>query len=160
FSPQLVVADSDEHDEEGHISEDHGVRIAMVEKRLRKCELLKQEAIAPELSGEKGADLLFVCWGSSLGPVQEAAAVLRGQGRQVASLHFSQVWPLVPDQFLDILQGAGKIVCVEGNATGQFARLIQRETGFAIPERIARYDGLPFTARYIVERLAAMEERA
>jgi 2-oxoglutarate ferredoxin oxidoreductase subunit alpha len=42
---------------------------------------------------------------------------------------------------------------VEGNATGQFARLIRRETGFAITGSIARYDGLPFTARYILERL-------
>lgn len=160
LSPHLVVADSDEHDEDGHISEDHGMRIAMVEKRLRKFELLRHEVIAPELAGEKGADLLLVCWGSSQGPVLEAAAVLRGQGQRVASLHFSQVWPLVPEQFLDILKASGKIVCVEGNATGQFARLIQRETGFVIPERIARYDGLPFTARYIVERLTAVEGKA
>ena len=160
MSPHLVVADSDEHDEDGHISEDHGVRIGMVEKRLRKSELLRQEAVAPELAGEKGAELLLVCWGSSRGPVREAVADLRGQGRSVASLHFSQVWPLVPDQFVDILQASGKVVCVEGNATGQFARLIQRETGFAMPSRIARYDGLPFTARYILERLAAVEGKA
>lgn len=163
LSPHLVVADSDEHDEDGHISEDHGMRIAMVEKRLRKGELLRQEVIPPELAGENGADLLFVCWGSSQGPVLEAAAVLRGQGRKVASLHFSQVWPLIPAQFLDILKAAGEIVCVEGNATGQFARLIQREAGFAIPGRIGRYDGLPFTARYILDRLespAAVEVRA
>ena len=160
LSEQLVVADSDEHDEEGHISEDHGVRVAMVEKRLRKIELLKQEVIAPELIGEKGADLLFVCWGSSQGPVREAAAMLRGQGSSVAILHFSQVWPLIPAQFLDILQAAGKVVCVEGNATGQFARLIQREACFAMPGRIARYDGLPFTARYILERLEAVEGKA
>jgi 2-oxoglutarate ferredoxin oxidoreductase subunit alpha len=160
MSTHLVVADSDEHDEDGHISEDHGVRIAMVEKRLRKFELIRQETVAPELAGEKGAELLIVCWGSSQGPVLEAAAVLRGQGRSVATLHFSQVWPLIPEQFLDILQAAGKVVCVEGNATGQFARLIQRETGFAMPNRIARYDGLPFTARYIVERLTAVEGKA
>ena len=52
---------------------------------------------------------------------------------------------------------------MEGNATGQFARLIQREAGFAIPGRIARYDGLPFTARYILKRLeslVAVEVRA
>jgi 2-oxoglutarate ferredoxin oxidoreductase subunit alpha len=132
----------------------------MVEKRLRKFELLRGEAVVPELTGEKGAELLFVCWGSSQGPVLEAATVLRGQGRSVAVLHFSQVWPLVPDQFIDILQASGKVVCVEGNATGQFARLIQRETGFAMPGRIARYDGLPFTARYILERLAAVEGKA
>ena len=88
--------------------------------------------------------------------------MLRGQGSSVAVLHFSQVWPLVPAQFLDILQASGKVVCVEGNATGQFARLIRRESGFAITERVGRYDGLPFTARYILdrlERLAAVEEK-
>jgi 2-oxoglutarate ferredoxin oxidoreductase subunit alpha len=163
LSTQLVVADSDEHDEDGHISEDHGVRISMVEKRLRKLDLLKQQVVAPLLDGENGAALLLVCWGSSQGPVREAVAVLREQGRSVAGLHFSQVWPLVPAQFLDILQDAGKVICVEGNATGQFARLIQREAGFAIPERIARYDGLPFTAGYILERLqnpSTVEEKA
>lgn len=156
MSTHLVVADSDEHDEDGHISEDHGVRIAMMDKRLRKMDILTQEAIAPSLDGEKGAELLLVSWGSSQGPVLEAVALLRGQGRRVASLHFSQVWPLVPAQFLDILQAAGEVVCVEGNATGQFARLVQRETGFAMPSRIARYDGLPFTARYILDRLKSL----
>lgn len=163
LSTHLVVADSDEHDEEGHISEDHGIRIAMMEKRLRKLDILRQEVIPPMLDGEKNADLLLVNWGSSKGPVLEAAARLRGQGRSVACLHFSQIWPLVPEQFLATLQGARKVICVEGNATGQFARLIQREAGFAIPERIARYDGLPFTARYILDRLqkqAAVEARA
>jgi len=162
MSTHLVVADSDEHDEDGHISEDHGVRIAMMDKRLRKMDILKQEVVAPALDGEKDAELLLVSWGSSQGPVLEAGALLRGQGRKVACLHFSQVWPLVPNQFLDILQAAGEVVCVEGNATGQFARLIQREAGFAINRRIARYDGLPFTARYILDRLesaAGMEGR-
>jgi len=162
MSKHLVVADSDEHDEDGHISEDHGVRIAMMDKRLRKMDILKQEVVAPALDGEKGAELLLVSWGSSQGPVREAASFLRDKGRKVACLHFSQVWPLVPSQFLDILQAAGEVVCVEGNATGQFARLIQREAGFAVTRRIARYDGLPFTARYILDRLesaAGMEGR-
>lgn len=152
-SEHLVVADSDEHDEAGHLSEDHGLRVAMVDKRLAKLKLLKEQTSAPTLEGEQNAALLLVCWGSSLGPVQEAAAILNSQARQVAVLHFSQVWPLIPDQFLEILEAAEQVVCVEGNATGQFARLIQRETGFAIPDRIGRYDGLPFTARYLLKRL-------
>lgn len=158
LSEHLVVADSDEHDEAGHISEAHDLRIAMVKKRLRKLELLRQETVAPTLEGEKGAELLLVCWGSSLGPVREAAATLRAQGRRVATLHFSQVWPLLPEQFLAILQAAEKVVCVEGNATGQFAGLIRRETGFTVADRIGRYDGLPFTARYILERLQNPEK--
>lgn len=153
LSQHLVVADSDEHDQEGHISEEHEVRIAMVKKRLRKLDLLRRECLAPTLDGEKGAALLLVGWGSTQGPLREAVAILREQGQQVAGLYFSQLWPLVPSQFLDILQTAGEVVCVEGNATGQFSRLIQRETDFFILTRIERYDGLPFTAGYILDRL-------
>lgn len=159
MSEHLVVADSDEHDEAGHITEDLGLRVRMVEKRLKKLEIIRRETIPPSLDGEQGGDLLFVCWGSAQGPVLEAAAVLRGQGRSVSVLHFEQVWPLVPAQFLPVLSAAKTVVCVEGNATAQFARLLRRETGFAVSGSIGRYDGLPFTARYILERLAGAEER-
>ncbi|MDF1614385.1 2-oxoacid:acceptor oxidoreductase subunit alpha [Desulfurivibrio dismutans] len=152
LSEHLVVADSDEHDEDGHLSEDYGLRTAMVKKRLQKLELLKEEVTAPTLEGDQDA-LLLVCWGSSLGPVREAAAILRDRGLKVGTLHFSQVWPLLPEQFLDLLQKADRVVGVEGNATGQFARLIRRETGFTIAELINRYDGLPFTADFLLERL-------
>jgi len=52
---------------------------------------------------------------------------------------------MVPDQFIGHLQEAREVVCVEGNATGQLARLIRRETGFEIKRKILRYDGLPMT---------------
>lgn len=159
MSEHLVVADSDEHYEDGHISEDLEVRIRMVEKRLKKLDLLRQETIPPSLDGDPEAGLLLVCWGSSQGPVLEAAAVLRGQGRSVAVLHFEQVWPLVASQFSHILAAAEIVVCVEGNATAQFARLLQGEAGYTVAGRITRYDGLPFTARYILARLAGAEER-
>jgi len=45
------------------------------------------------------------------------------------------------------------VISVEGNAIGQMARLIRRETGFQIKERILRYDGLPFTPEYILRQL-------
>jgi 2-oxoglutarate ferredoxin oxidoreductase subunit alpha len=45
------------------------------------------------------------------------------------------------------------VVAVEGNATGQLARLIRRETGFEIREKVLRYDGLPLTPEYILDAL-------
>ncbi|MEW6593317.1 MAG: 2-oxoacid:acceptor oxidoreductase subunit alpha [Thermodesulfobacteriota bacterium] len=152
-SEHLVVADSDEHDEEGHITEEQPVRIAMVDKRLRKFAGLRQEVLPPHHEGPADADLLLVGWGSTRGPLREAAEILANQGRRVATLHFTQIWPLVPEQFRDLLATAGTVVCVEGNATGQFARLIRQESGFSIPHQVLRYDGLPFTARYILDRL-------
>jgi len=149
----LVVADSDEHTEDGHITEDLGVRVQMVEKRLRKLALLNQLTLAPEYFGPVSADLLLVCWGSAGDAVNEAAELLAARGIRAAALHFSQVWPLVPDQFLTYLQQVRTVLCVEGNATGQFARLLRRECGFAVHGQIGRFDGLPLTPEFILRRL-------
>lgn len=126
----------------------------MVEKRLKKLEGIAREVIPPEYEGGESPELLLVCWGSSRGAVREAALSLAVQGIDVATLSFSQVWPLVPGQFLGRLKRAGSVVCVEGNAIGQLARLIRRETGFEIEERVSRYDGLPMTAGHILRELS------
>ena len=153
LTEHLVVADSDEHTEDGHITEDLEVRTKMVNKRLRKGAGMRVEAIPPELQGAEGPDLLLITWGSSKGAVEEAAALMQARGEQVATLHFAQVWPLVPELFLERLQRAKEVVVVEGNATGQLARLIRRETGFLIERRVLRYDGLPITPEFITREL-------
>jgi 2-oxoglutarate ferredoxin oxidoreductase subunit alpha len=153
LSPHLVVADSDEHTEDGHITEDLAVRKAMVEKRMSKLGRIRQDIVPPAFEGERGADRLLVSWGSAEGPVQEAARELKRHGGSVSTLHFDQAWPLVPEQFLNELRSAKEVVCVEGNATGQFSRLIRREAGFEIEKLVLRYDGLPLTAEYIVNAL-------
>jgi 2-oxoglutarate ferredoxin oxidoreductase subunit alpha len=153
MSKHLVVAGSDEHPVDGHLTEDLGVRKFMVEKRLRKEEEIVAEVVPPEIQGDEKPDLLLVTWGSSKGAILEAAAKLRNDSTRVGTLHFSQVWPLVPHQFLGVLQDAGEVVCVEGNALGQLARLIRRETGFDFHRRVLRYDGLPITPEYIIRAL-------
>ena len=70
----------------------------------------------------------------------------------MATLHFAQVWPLVPEQFLERIASGPRGGCVEGNATGQLARLIRRETGFRVERRVLRYDGLPITPEFILAR--------
>jgi len=153
MSEHLVVAGSDEHTEDGHLTEDLSVRKEMADKRLRKMEGIRREAIPPELKGDRNPDLLLVTWGSSKGAVLEAAAHLRSGGKKTATLYFPQVWPLVQEQFLSALQGARRVVSVEGNATGQLARLIRQESGFEIKDRVRRYDGLPITPEYILREL-------
>ena len=149
----LVVADSDEHTEDGHITEDLSVRKKMVEKRLRKGEGIRAEVIPPERDGEAKPDLLLISWGSSKGSVKEAASIMESQGEKVATLHFSQVWPLIPEHFMSHLELARHVVCIESNAAGQLARLIRRETGFHIKKKILRYDGLPLTPEFILREL-------
>jgi 2-oxoglutarate ferredoxin oxidoreductase subunit alpha len=149
----LVIADSDEHTEGGHITEDLSVRKQMVEKRLRKYQGIRGEILPPVMDGDKKSDILLVSWGSTKGAVKEAALQMRNKGRKVSFIHFSQVWPLAPEHFLGPMEEAKEVICVEGNATGQLARLIRRETGFLIKKKVLRYDGLPITPEYILRKL-------
>ncbi|MBE0428563.1 MAG: 2-oxoacid:acceptor oxidoreductase subunit alpha [Thermoleophilia bacterium] len=157
-SRHLVVTDSDEHDEEGHIVEDAETRIKMVEKRLLKKLLqIKSEMSPPRYYGPERPETLVACWGSNLGVVGEAVKTLR-DGQSIGMLHFNEIWPLpCMEEFdwMNLLDGAGRTICLENNATSQFARLIRMETGFEFDERINRYDGRPFLLEEVVEKLRA-----
>lgn len=152
-SRHLVVADSDEHTEDGHLTEDLDARVRQVDKRRRKANGIREEVIPPAYGGPEKPELLLVGWGSSKGAMAEAAATLRDDGVKAATLHFSQVWPLVPAQFVDHVRGPKRVVAVEGNASGQLARLIRTEADVEIAERVNRYDGLPLTPEYILSHL-------
>lgn len=152
-SRSLVTADSDEHCEGGHITEEPGVRKTMVNKRQRKMDIIRSEAEPPHYEGESGADILLVCWGSTMGSVFDAAEMLRNRGIKASAMHFRQVWPLVTDDYIHYLKGARRVVTVENNNLGQFARLMRRESGFEIREKVLRYDGRPITPEYILREL-------
>lgn len=146
FSKALVKADSDEHTPAGVITEDPEMRVLQQNKRLTKGVGMLADVVPPEYYGDEDAELLLVCWGSSLGPCLEAMEL---HDAKAAVLHFKQVWPLKEDQFMEYLDDKKRVVAVEGNSTGQFARLLRQETGFTINDFILRYDGYPLTARYI-----------
>ena len=142
----LVVVDSDEHDEAGHLTEDlAGMRPHMVEKRLKKGLALRAEIAPPEAYRIEGAETILVGWGSTRGAIREAVDRRRTRGERVGALHFTELWPL-PNVSLP---KKARFVAVEGNATGQFARLLSSEYGLTFSGAVRRYDGLPITAQEI-----------
>lgn len=146
----LVVCDSDEHTEDGHLSEDFSVRIAMHKKRMSKTSGLLSEFVHPEFFGTVDAGITLICWGSTYGPCREAVEHLNLEGHAAAMLHFSQVWPLNPKICKGFLENSRRVIVIEGNYTGQFASILREQAIISSHELITRYDGLPFTAEYIV----------
>ncbi|HHV01503.1 MAG: 2-oxoacid:acceptor oxidoreductase subunit alpha [Defluviitoga tunisiensis] len=142
FGKGLIVVDSDEHDEYGHITENLEIRVKMVDKRLKKFEAINDEIISPELVGDEDYEYLIVCWGSNYHVVKEAIESIKD--KKIAMLHFSQVFPLDKDA-VKYLENAKKVIDVENNATGQFARLFKAETGVSIDSKILKYNGMPFS---------------
>jgi 2-oxoglutarate ferredoxin oxidoreductase subunit alpha len=155
----LVVTDSDEHDEDGHITEDAEIRIHMLEKRLfKKLPHMQEEIAPPFLYGEHGPDIVITGWGSLYGLLREAVDELsRSYG--IAMLHFSEIYPFPGTgkfDYLELLKGAKLTICVEQNAAGQFARLMRTETGFEFKALLNKYDGRSFTVESLVKNLKGM----
>jgi 2-oxoglutarate ferredoxin oxidoreductase subunit alpha len=153
YGQGLVCVDSDEHDTEGHITEDLELRVKMVDKRLRKGKALIQDAIPPQLVGPEDYKTLVMCWGSTYHVVDEAMKNLDRD--DVAFLHFKQVYPL-PEKTVGYLEKAEKTIVVENNATGQFTKQIKLHTGIDVDEKILKYNGLSFTVEELVEKLGSL----
>ncbi len=149
----LVVTDSDEHDEAGHLIEDAATRIKMTEKRLfKKLPAMQQEIAPPFLYGDHRPEVVLVSWGSLYGIVREAVDAL-AKDHRLAMLHFSELYPFpTTDRFdyLGLLASARVTLAVEQNATGQLARLLKTETGFACTDHLLKYDGRPFLVEELV----------
>ncbi|MBT9173084.1 MAG: 2-oxoglutarate oxidoreductase subunit KorA [Syntrophomonadaceae bacterium] len=153
FPEETVLADSDEHDEDGHIIEDAATRGLMVSKRLRRLEALAAEMDEPELYGHPEPEILLLGWGSTYGILREAIETLRASHHRAALLHFRDLWPLPSAMVTKLLPLAKISFCAENNATGQFAGLLRRETGLTVDHKILRYDGRPFDSGEIVREV-------
>ena len=147
----LVVTDCDEHDEEGHLTEDAEERTLQVQKRLRKLFSLKQEIGMPRRYGPQKAETILIGWGSTYGAIHEAVDMLRRDGTSANMLHLNELWPFPAEPVADALSTARNSYVIESNATGQLASLIKAETGRDVSGRILKFDGRPFTPAYIAE---------
>ena len=152
---QLVSSDSDEHDEHGRIAESAEVRTRMMEKRMKKLEILKQELQEPEFIGEKSFQTLLIGWGSVWGAMEEAVRLLNQDknGNAYAALVFGDIYPLPTKLLREKAAEASRIIDVEQNATGQLAALIQEETGIICDDKILRYDGRQISGEEIAEQV-------
>lgn len=142
----LVVVDADEHDQEGHITEDLELRTRMVEKRYHKLRMLRDEALAPVLYGEDDCEVLLVGWGSTYHPLEEARLELDRD--DVGVLHFQQLYPLHPDT--DKYLEGKKTLIYENNIQGQLANLLKLEAGVDIQKRVLKYNGMPFSVEEVL----------
>jgi 2-oxoglutarate ferredoxin oxidoreductase subunit alpha len=153
FGDGLVGVDSDEHDEEAHITENLELRTKMVDKRLKKLGGIKQDVIPPKLIGKKDYKTLIIGWGSTFNPIKEALDEL--EKKDAAFLHFGQVYPLY-EEIEEYLKRAQQRIIIENNATSQFAKLIKLQTGIEIENKILKYSGLSFSVEEIVNKISQL----
>jgi 2-oxoglutarate ferredoxin oxidoreductase subunit alpha len=153
-----VLVDSDEHDESGYITESAAVRNQMVNKRMRKLELLEQELQEPLFMGEEECEVLLLAWGSMWGPISEAVNKLNeNKDKKYGALVFGDIWPLPVKLLLEKVKGAKRIINVEQNATGQLASIVSEITGIFCDSSILKFDGRPMSSQYIYSKVRGIE---
>jgi len=149
----LVITDSDEHDEAGHLIEDAETRNQQNLKRFRKLNGLKAEINGPKFHKSQNANFTLIGWGSTYGAIREAAELLKESGVAANVLHLSEIWPFPVEAVSSALNSGAKSIVIESNYTAQMAQLIRRETGHKVSGNILKFDGRPFSPEEIVVRL-------
>ena len=121
----------------------------MVEKRARKFAKVAGEIEAPKLQGPDQADVTLIGWGSTQGVIVEAIEQLKDKGVTANHLQIKWIVPFHAKEVMDILSAANRTIIVENNESGQFARYLRSETGFAADAHIRKYDGEPLTPHHV-----------
>ncbi len=145
----LVMTDSHVHDAYGHVTEDEQITVELKQKFLKRTEAIKDELKKPIFYGNASYETLFIAWGSTYGALREAVDALTAKGEKVAMLAFSDVFPIHPDILKDYVKENTEIINVEGNAMNQFGMILRMETGVMFKHAINKYDGRPFTGKFI-----------
>ena len=148
----LQLTNSYEHDQYGFATEDAVETKQAVDKRAAKLSALQQELPKPLYLGSKNPKQIFISFGSTINVLQEV--LLDPLASQIALIHLPCVYPFPTQEFEALLAGKNaELFVVEGDATGQLAGLIKRETKLKDLRMILRYDGRPFYSEDLLEFL-------
>ncbi len=139
----------DEHDEFGHISEEPLMRTRMMEKRMKKLELVDREVPFNErvnFFGDPEAPVTIISWGSPKGAILEAVERLSQEGWKVNFLQVRMIHPFPKEYVSEVLKRAKKRIDVEMNYSGQLASVIREQTGVVMDNYVLKYSGRPMSS--------------
>jgi 2-oxoglutarate ferredoxin oxidoreductase subunit alpha len=144
-----------EHDEHGHPTGSPKLHMAMTAKRRKKLQKLAEEIPVPEVYGDQKGDTLLVGWGSTYGPIHDAAKLGREHGEKMGALHLRHIHPL-PNGLEKIFKNFNRIVVVEMNdqgvyGFGQLATILRARYCEPKIESFTKTDGLTFRVKEILE---------
>jgi len=136
----------DEHNEFGNINEETENRRKMMDKRLKKLELVDREVpleMKINFFGDKDSENIVVSWGSPKGAIIEALSWLKDEGYSVGFIQVRMVHPLPSAQIREMLQNKKRVIDIEDNATAQLAGVITEHALVKPNYYILKYTGRP-----------------
>ncbi|MDA8975189.1 2-oxoacid:acceptor oxidoreductase subunit alpha [Akkermansiaceae bacterium] len=143
-----------EHDEWGHPSGNPENHEKMTEKRRNKLIKLAENYDPTTVHGKTSGKLLFVGWGSTYGPIKEAADRMISGGHEVGAVNLRHVHPL-PNDLEAIFENYDHILVPEMNDSavygyGQLALLLRAQTCNSNIQSVNKVQGIGFRVLEIV----------
>jgi len=155
----------DEHNESGNINEEPIIRRKMMDKRLKKLELVDKEVpleMKAKFFGDKDSENIVVSWGSPKGAIIEALNQLKDEGFSIGYIQLRMIHPLPSAYLKQILTGKKLIIDIEDNATAQLGGVITEYTSIKPNFYILKYTGRPMMTTEVYEaiKLILMDKAA
>jgi 2-oxoglutarate ferredoxin oxidoreductase subunit alpha len=149
---QFYQANSYEHVEDSHTTEDSQVRLDQVNKRNKKQDIyLNTHFSKPTIFGTfDEAEICFVSWGGNKGAILDAQKMLLAENIKSSYIHFTHVYPLSESIVKPYFEKNKRYILIENNSHAQFGKLLRMEAGVEIKEKILKYDGRPIFPEDIV----------
>lgn len=148
-------ANSDEHTEDGSITEAAQPSMAMLSKRLRKEQTLLAELPEPSLIGPAEAKVTFVGWGSVGNTLLDVMLIWNESHPEYSCnyLEYQYLWPLKTENLKKLIAAHQPLILIENNATAQLGTLLAQKTGYRFVDQVLKYDGRPYFIEDILEYL-------
>lgn len=146
----------DEHNESGNINEEPFIRQAMMEKRMKKLDLVDQQVpldLKVNFFGDKDSENIVVSWGSPKGAILESLNWLKDEGFNVAFVQVRMLSPLPSAYLKEMLQGKKRIIDIEENITAQLGGVIAQQTAIQPTHYILKYTGRPMMTTEVYQAI-------
>jgi 2-oxoglutarate ferredoxin oxidoreductase subunit alpha len=147
----------DEHDEEGHISEDPNNRTTMMNKRMSKLKMalaeIDEEDKAILYGAKDPSALIVISWGSTKGAILDAMDKLIEEGKMIRFVQLRLLYPFPSDRVKSLIDGYKPLVDIEMNYSSQLASLINENLSVRMDYLIAKYNGRPMSSSEIYDAL-------
>ena len=147
----------DEHDEEGHISEDPKNRTMMMNKRMGKLKMALDEIGDEDKAILYGVEdpnaLTVISWGSTKGAILDAVDRLIEGGKMIRFVQLRLLHPFPSERVKSLIDGYKPLVDIEMNYSAQLASLINENLNVRIDYLIVKYNGRPMSSTEIYDAL-------
>ena len=151
-------SNTNEHTEDGYLSEEEVIRQQQMDKRfMKRMELIRADPQLPKARhyGDAGARIGFISYGGTYGPIVEALDRLDAMGVKAKFMELRTLWPLDGTAVKEFIDSCDTVYVPEYTAGAQLRGLIQREATGPSPKlkSLLRYDGRNMTPGWITSHM-------